>query len=548
MKILSKYTKSPLMALLSVILPLGGVGGFLSSCSDWDDHYENEAANSAELTLWDAIQQRSDLSDFAQVLEKTMVFRQHKKTPVSYADLLKGGRSFTLFAPVNGTFNKDSILSLVTTANGDSAVERFFIMNHLSQNLVSADGTEKNFRLLNYKNASFADNKVNNVGFRESNIHSKNGIMHVMDRQLPYMKTIYEALVALPQFKSHGEFLASYNEDEFNESASVSSGIVDGKKIYIDSVMIERNKLMDRVGRLNAEDSLYYVVIPTEAGWNKAWNTAFECFKYPKTNKDADSLQHFYAYCALMDDAVYSYYQQKAHIESYAYPYPWINPLAYPGRQLYTYSDYPFSPTGIFGSAKERYQCSNGMIFASDEWVFDPTLTYNTYRYVEGEAESSVISYTDCTMTKIDALGDSISASAFTHIKPSSGNSNWSVTYKLTNALSTTYDVYVRVLPKSVTGGENKRPCRFTATINYYDEEGKEQHYTFNNGTPINTNPNIVDVVKVGTFKIPTCNFGQGDGGQPSITLTCSIRANENAKYDRNFYLDEIILDPVVKE
>jgi len=548
MKILSKYTKSPLMALLSVILPLGGVGGFLSSCSDWDDHYENEAANSAELTLWDAIQQRSDLSDFAQVLEKTMVFRQHKKTPVSYADLLKGGRSFTLFAPVNGTFNKDSILSLVTTANGDSAVERFFIMNHLSQNLVSADGTEKNFRLLNYKNASFADNKVNNVGFRESNIHSKNGIMHVMDRQLPYMMTIYETLVALPQFKSHGEFLASYNEDEFNESASVSSGIVDGKKIYIDSVMIERNKLMDRVGRLNAEDSLYYVVIPTEAGWNKAWNTAFECFKYPKTNKDADSLQHFYAYCALMDDAVYSYYQQKAHIESRAYPYTWIKSYAYPERQVIYNYDYPFSPTGIFGSAKERYQCSNGMIFASDEWVFDPTWTYNTYRFVEGENESSVISYTYCTMTKIDALGDSISSRAFTHIKPSGGNSNWNVTYKLTNALSTTYDVYVRVLPKSVTGGENKRPCRFTATINYYDEEGKEQHYTFNNGTPINTNPNIVDVVKVGTFKIPTCNYGQGDGGQPSITLTCSIRANENAKYDRNFYLDEIILDPVVKE
>jgi len=536
------------MALLSVILPLGGVGGFLSSCSDWDDHYENEAANSAELTLWDAIQQRSDLSDFAQVLEKTMVFRQHKKTPVSYADLLKGGRSFTLFAPVNGTFNKDSILSLVTTANGDSAVERFFIMNHLSQNLVSADGTEKNFRLLNYKNASFADNKVNNVGFRESNIHSKNGIMHVMDRQLPYMMTIYETLVALPQFKSHGEFLASYNEDEFNESASVSSGIVDGKKIYIDSVMIERNKLMDRVGRLNAEDSLYYVVIPTEAGWNKAWNTAFECFKYPKTNKDADSLQHFYAYCALMDDAVYSYYQQKAHIESRAYPYTWIKSYAYPERQVIYNYDYPFSPTGIFGSAKERYQCSNGMIFASDEWVFDPTWTYNTYRFVEGENESSVISYTYCTMTKIDALGDSISSRAFTHIKPSGGNSNWNVTYKLTNALSTTYDVYVRVLPKSVTGGENKRPCRFTATINYYDEEGKEQHYTFNNGTPINTNPNIVDVVKVGTFKIPTCNYGQGDGGQPSITLTCSIRANENAKYDRNFYLDEIILDPVVKE
>ena len=98
----------------------------LSGCSDWDDHYENEAANGADLTLWDAIKQRSDLSDFAQVLENTMVFRQHKKTSVSYADVLKGGRSFTLFAPVNGTFNKDSILSLVTTANGDSCVCRWY--------------------------------------------------------------------------------------------------------------------------------------------------------------------------------------------------------------------------------------------------------------------------------------------------------------------------------------------------------------------------------------------------------------------------------------
>ena len=534
------------MALLSIILPLGGVGG-LTSCSDWDDHYENEAANGADLTLWDAIQQRSDLSDFAQVLENTMVFRQHKKTSVSYADVLKGGRSFTLFAPVNGTFNKDSILSLVATANGDSAVERFFIMNHLSQKLVSADGTEKNFRLLNYKNVSFADNKVNNVALRESNIHSKNGIMHVMDSQLPYMRTIYETLVALPEFKSHGQFLASYNEDEFSESASVSSGIVDGKNVYVDSVTYERNKLMEQIGRLDAEDSLYFVVIPTEAGWNKAWNTAFECFRFPKSDDRADSLQRYYTYRALMDDAVYSYYQQKAHIEKVAYPYPYINFGSYTGRQVFNYYRNPFSQTGIFGSAKVVYQCSNGNIYASDEWAFDPTGTYNAMRSVEGENGSSVISYKDCSMTRVNALGDSISAHAFMHIKPTGGNSNWNVTYKLTNALSTTYDIYVKVLPKSVIGGENKRPCRFTATINYYDEEGKEQHYTCNDGTPFNTDPYKTDYVKVATFKFPTCNYLENTG-QPSITVTCSIRPNENAKYDRNFYLDEIYLVPVVKE
>ena len=514
-----------------------------ASCSDFDDYNkaEADATPSANQTLWENILQNPQLSEFASLLKKS-----------GFDNELNQTQYYTVWAPLNGTFDAASFQSL-----GNDALMRQFVKNHIASYGHQAKGVvNERILMLNEKTYNFEGSssyKFDGVDLVQANLPNNNGILHTLNGLASFYPNLYEfvtdsLLSAGMEIDSLRHYFLRYENTYLDTEASVVGPIVDGMQTYIDSVMIERNKLMDRVGRLNAEDSLYYVVIPTEAGWNKAWNTAFECFKYPKTNKDADSLQHFYAYCALMDDAVYSYYQQKAHIESYAYPYPWINPLAYPGRQLYTYSDYPFSPTGIFGSAKERYQCSNGMIFASDEWVFNPTWTYNSYRHVEGEEESSVISYTYCTMTKIDALGDSISARAFTHIKPSGGNSNWNVTYKLTNALSTTYDVYVRVLPKSVTGGENKRPCRFTATINYYDEEGKEQHYTFNNGTPINTNPNIVDVVKVGTFKIPTCNYGQGDGGQPSITLTCSIRANENAKYDRNFYLDDIYLRPVVKE
>ena len=533
------------MALLSVILPLGGVGGFLSSCSDWDDHYENEAANGANLTLWDAIKQRSDLSDFAEVLEKTMVFRQHKKTPVSYADVLKGGRSFTLFAPVNGTFNKDSILSLVNTAKGDSAVERFFVWNHLSQNLVSSDGTNKKFRMLNYKNVSFADNNtVNEVSVKESNIHSKNGIMHVMNSQLPYKKTIYEALVALPQFKSHGEFLASYNEDVFDEDASVSSGVVDGKKVYVDSVMYERNKLINAIGLIDDEDSIYHVVVPTEEGWNKAWKEAMECFVFPKNNPKADSLQRYYAYRALMDDAVFSETTQPSMNDSVRSK--WYSRL-YPEYSVF-YK--PFSSDGIFGKAKERISCSNGIIYATDEWVFDPAMTYQTKVEVEADYSSRISSYDGKTTTliPIQVINKDVSEGWFMHIKPTGGNSNWSVTYRLDGVISGKYDIDVKVLPKSINGGENKRPCRFTATINYYDEDGKEQHYVCNDGSPINTNPDEIDVIRVATFKFPTCNYGEGTIGQPSITLTCNIRPNENARYDRNFYLDTIVLKRAKEE
>ena len=525
------------------LLLLLGSMAFLSSCSDWDDHYENEAANSADITLWDAIQQRSELSDFAQVLEKTMVFRQHKKTSVSYADVLKGGRSLTLFAPVNGTFNKDSILSLLTTAKGDSAVERFFIMNHLSQDLISTDGTDKNFHMLNLKKGVISGDIINNVAAKETNVHGKNGIMHVMSSQMPYMKTIYETLVSLPQFKTNGDILKSYNEDVFDEDNSVSSEIVDGKKEYVDSVIYEENKLMNDIGRLNSEDSVYHAVIPNEDGWNKAYNKAMECYKFAKSNEYADSLQRYYAYRALMDDAIYSHLRQKEHIEKYALASSWLT------DKYHRYGVYynPFSPDGIFGSAKEKIVCSNGYIYASDEWIFDPHTTYNKMLYYEGEELNSIIDYSGCSLNEISVLADSISAGKFMHIKPSTGNSNWSVTYKLENALSTKYDIYLDVLPKSVMGSDSKRPCRFTATINYYDEDGNAKSFVCNDGTPINTEADHIHRVKVGSFRLPTCNYDQSIG-QPSITITCSIRPNENSRYDRNFYLDTIYLYPSEEE
>ena len=111
----------------------------IASCSDWDDHF-NGAGNGeagSNVTLWQMIKENPQLSDFAEVLEETKVFRQHKKTSVSYAQLLDGGQSFTVVAPVNDSFDKDTLLKMVQTAQGDSVVEKSFIFNHLSRSLSS---------------------------------------------------------------------------------------------------------------------------------------------------------------------------------------------------------------------------------------------------------------------------------------------------------------------------------------------------------------------------------------------------------------------------
>ena len=524
---------------LSIMIPMIGVAGF-TSCSDWDDHYEGDAASASatDISLWDAIQQRSDLSDFAQVLEKTMVFRQHRKTSVSYADVLKGGRSLTLFAPVNGSFNKDSLLSLVTSASGDSAVERFFVLNHLSQNLVSADGNDKKFLLLNNKNIRFNGDVVGGVTLKERNIHSKNGILHVMPSQMPYMYTIYEALANMPEFESNGKFLSSYNQDEFNENASVSSGIVDGKKVYVDSVMTPRNKLMEMIGLLNAEDSIYHVVVPTEAGWNKAWKKAMDAFVFPKNNPKADSLQRLYAYRALMNDAIFSQTVQASINDSvksqfYSSYYP-----------KYSVFYRPFDSDGIFGKAKNVITCSNGYLYATDEWNFDPAMTYQPAIEVEGESTYLITDYKLCSYVPTRVAHSPLSRGAALQILPEKGTSNWTITFKVSDVVSGEYDVKLAAYPKSLLGIDSKRPCRFTATINYIDEDGNEKQYECNDGQPFTTDPANYQVLDLARFKFPACNYGQ-QSGQASITLTCSIKSSQNMSYDREFWLDNIVFEPV---
>ena len=110
--------------LLALCVGCGSAASF-TACSEWDEHYEDPVtqANSS-LTLWQTIQQHPELSDFSEVLSNTMLLKQHKKTDVSYADMLNGSQSFTVFAPVNGSFDKDALISQLATDSGDSAVIR----------------------------------------------------------------------------------------------------------------------------------------------------------------------------------------------------------------------------------------------------------------------------------------------------------------------------------------------------------------------------------------------------------------------------------------
>ena len=93
-----------------------GVGGeallllaLFTGCSDtWNDHYEGTPANVNEGSLWQAIQQNPNLSNFAQVIQAT-----------GYDRHLNSSQTFTVFAPTNDHFSATDAQNLISQYQQD---------------------------------------------------------------------------------------------------------------------------------------------------------------------------------------------------------------------------------------------------------------------------------------------------------------------------------------------------------------------------------------------------------------------------------------------
>jgi len=522
----------------------------MTGCADWDDHYEDAVpSGTAGMTLWEQLKSNAELSDFCEVLEQTKLYRMHKKTPVSYANLLSGGQSFTVLAPKNNTFNKDSLLNLVQTVSGDSSVEKSFVQNHLSRHLTSITADSTRLMMLNYKRLNMLGSEVAGINASKPNNHASNGMIHVLDKAVDYNRNIYEMLCDNQELQMIGRDLKRFNREVFDPDASVSNGVIEGVPVYIDSVVYEENRLLDRIGLLREEDSTYWAVIPTNAGWEKAKNEALEYYVFDNTYEKRDSLQQFYTTRGLLEDAIFNMTDQKSVTDSLiSVPYIHTTHTNTQGKHVYNVFYKPFDEGGILNGA-QQLSCSNGIVYKTAQWPFTPEQTYFKEIYVEGETTYMIIDYDKCVYNAENHVADSVSQGKFLKITPLKSTDNWNVTFQLNNTLSGSYDVYAVILPKTILTKEDPdlRPNKFKASINYLDIDGKEQSYnckTDDNKTEFQNQPERVDTVLLAeNFKFPTCNYDQNNT-KFSIKLTCSITTRQTASYSREMYLDCIYLKP----
>lgn len=526
------------------VLCLAAVSQGFQSCSDtWSDHFDMEGTN-GNATLLQLVENNPQLSDFHAVLKATHVYNNNHRTGVAFADLLGSDQTLTVWAPVNGSFNVDSLLELCQTEKGDSAVGLHFVMNHVAHNLYNMNvETNEQVKMLNNKFLLLGAKTLNEASVKENNYNlpATNGLLHVVDAEVPFAYNIYEGLTTMEEFSHIGDFLSHFERQELDEEQSIQAGLVDGRKVYSDSVMVKDNALFRVFDQIMSEDSVFAMLAPNRSTWETVYQEAKKYFNYGGMEK-ADSVSEYWTCVSLARDLIFNRRMQRSEKDSiFSTSY---TPLEWPYHVFYK----PYEAGGLMdmNNIKDSLQCSNGIIYRLKKWPFTPEDLYFRPVVVQGEREASIIDYKDCTFNYRAAIGDSISGNGYVDIVPRSSTSNWTVTYEVGGTLSGTYDLYAVVLPKTVylSNSRDTKPNKWKTTVTYVDEVGKTQTVMFPD--EVESDGIHVDTVKLGRVTLPVCSYGQQDATL-NVQLRCYVTSRQTS-YSREMFLDCIYLKPVSDE
>ena len=277
------------------------------ACSD--DHFDIKNNFGSDKTLWENIENDAQLSDFATLLKRTKVFKadNDRRATLTAAELLNQPQSFTIWAPINGTFNakawNDSLdeaekLAKEGTPEATSHARELnykvwnqFVANHIARFSYEGNTGRQYIKLLNSKNVSYTGSQFNSVPVTGSPLVANNGSMHRLNGLSPFAHNIYDYIGYYAGFTSINSYINNQENtgtgNELSKEAS-TPGLPNekGEMVYIDSVYVRVNKVLNRAGaNIRNEDSTYIAFIPTNEAWKQANEKVSKIMKYgPRYN------------------------------------------------------------------------------------------------------------------------------------------------------------------------------------------------------------------------------------------------------------------------
>ena len=295
-------------------------------CTDtWDDHYDSsESVAGTTRTLWDMIKDNPNYSKFANIVQHAKYYKDntHPVSTYTYADILDGGQVNTVWVPDNtvltdAEYAKWMEMLAESRTEGEGVnnagfnVQQQFIGNHIAlwRHNISEPGVDT-VKMINGKNLVF--DKTNrtfaDIPLGEYNIPTANGVMHILKGIAPFRYNFYEYLKFKEPQTIFGKYVVSKDTTYFDSGSSIE-GLPDenGNPTYVDSVYFTSNRLFGRSrylpregaekcqmeekcfghdAYLNNEDSIYVMVMPTDAAWSAAYQRLSEAYNYATTYDD----------------------------------------------------------------------------------------------------------------------------------------------------------------------------------------------------------------------------------------------------------------------
>lgn len=537
-----------------------------TSCSDFSDYNDTPVSDvqQAERTLWENISQNDQLSDFATLVKKA-----------GFDDELSQPHYYTVWAPLNGTYDASSLMS------ADSATVLYqFVKSHIAEYNHSISGqVDERIHALNRKSFAFeGDGQYTYAGqtLRQLNLPNSNGIMHLLDGAARFYPNLYEYLFSCEGIDSVATFFKRYETSVLDTKNSVLGPTINGKQTYIDSVMITSNSLLNRIkAKLDKEDSTYTMLVPTNEAWQAHYDKISKCYNYINTTvaqniDEATSTSNAPTASVTVDAAYTKDSLTRLHLVSDLvynnnnYYNNWlIDDTVEPYDTLYsTTYGYMTNPQEIMSRVIDRETMSNGTFCLVDSLAFRP---WESWCYSLGQSPlnsrtwtgSNTIVYIDNTL--FDAIkyvpkNPAQKQLGYLWVTPLSNYGKPQLDVKLRNVLSTTYNIYIVLAPgqdvgEDADGNKFLKPNMLDFTLSYCDAKGKLATQKLNQ--KVVNDPTRVDTLAVGTFTFPVAYAGLGDNVYPNLKITTDFGVFDKAKmaaYTRDFSIISILMRPVELE
>ena len=563
-----------------VFSSLALVSLLLTSCKEWDDHYDAGSAveGSATATIWENITANPNLSQFAARVQKA-----------GYDGMLKSTQTLTVWAPLNDTFNYEELMN-----ESNESLRKEFVQNHIAHNNYPASGQIGwSITMLNLKHLTFEGNgnyTMDGVNVAQPNVASANGVVHTLNGKLQFRYNILESLdnKEFP-IDSISDFIHSYDVLKLNETKSTPGPVVDGQLTYLDSVFDDYNLLCQNYAYINREDSNYSMIVPTNEAWTKAMSYIKSCYNYvdfdyydkPSSKGTNQTKEHVtlspgpdywldsISHAKMLEGLFYNnnMYDNTKLKDLKSGEIPDVDSLVTTDHDII----YKVDAQGLF-KGTTRVAKSNGAIFVTDDSLnLQPWLFWNPLINVEAEYGNNLASIENgnsdnkkvsSETQNVDVPG-LVSKEGYIEVSPLTNMSNVELNYYLRNARSTTYVVYGVFVPANITNRfipiENIKPNQVQVQVGInrangslpanpttmtrtdtigYDEEGKPITKTVNLFT---NDPSKVDTVCFGEVTFPICYYDMA--GSPFIRILSRVPVGNN-DFDRTVRIDRIFLLP----